>query len=164
VPVNAELRRKDANGNLVDYVLVDDTENLATGLADPSIDYGARTRLDSIVAKLGATLNVQINQAAEWSCVGETADDELVITKPAEMGVRHYLSGIFVAYNSLVTGGSLTIESPTGVVVFQTFVHNQRDFDFSKAIQCPVGADATLRLDASGLGVVARGTIQGYTR
>jgi hypothetical protein len=56
VPVNAELRRKNEAGELVDFVLVDDVENPDTGLADPSIDYGARSRLDTVVARLESLL------------------------------------------------------------------------------------------------------------
>lgn len=52
MPVNAELRRKNGQGDLVDYVLVDDPENTETALADPSIDYGTRARLTELVNQL----------------------------------------------------------------------------------------------------------------
>jgi hypothetical protein len=105
-----------------------------------------------------------IPQAAEWSVVGEANGEGLVLTKVGEAGMRHYVSGFFLAYNSLVTGAGMVIESPSGTPVFETFVHSQRDVDFSKATRCPVGADVILRLDAGGSNVSARGTIQGYTR
>jgi hypothetical protein len=56
MPVEAELRRKNGTGDLVDYVLVDDAANPQTGLADPTVDYGARTRLDTVVTNLESIL------------------------------------------------------------------------------------------------------------
>lgn len=56
MPVEAELRRKNGTGQLVDYVLVDDPENPETALADPSVDFGVRSRLDTVVANLESIL------------------------------------------------------------------------------------------------------------
>lgn len=58
MPVNAELRRKNQAGDLVDYVLVDDPENSETALADPTVDFGARARLDAIATRLSDPLTV----------------------------------------------------------------------------------------------------------
>ena len=56
MPVEAQLRRKNAQGDVVDYVLVDDTDNPDTALSDPTVDYGVRTRLSAILAELGQKL------------------------------------------------------------------------------------------------------------
>jgi hypothetical protein len=62
--VEAELRRRDTSGQVVDYVLVDDPDNAATLLSDPTVDFGTRARLDAIAADIAA-LEMTVGTAAD---------------------------------------------------------------------------------------------------
>lgn len=68
--VDANLQRRDSLGALQPWVLVDDAENAATGLSDPTVDLGVRQRLDSVLAELETT----------GDAVGSTADAESLAT------------------------------------------------------------------------------------
>lgn len=74
--VEAELARK-SGGATVPWELVDDPDNPETGLADPSIDYGVRTRLDAVVEKLTGPLTVAGLVPAEFDQInlGYTGDE-----------------------------------------------------------------------------------------
>lgn len=75
MPVNAELRRKNAQGELVDYVLVDDTENPDTALSDPTVDYGVRARLATIANQLANPVNTMIPAVFDHLTLSYTGDD-----------------------------------------------------------------------------------------
>lgn len=54
MPIEAELKRRDAAFNPVDWKLVPDADNTDTILSDPVKDFGVRTRLDEIKTQLEA--------------------------------------------------------------------------------------------------------------
>jgi hypothetical protein len=75
VPVSAELRRKNAQGDLVDYVLVDDGENLQTELSDPTVDHGVRSRLSTIASQLANPVNTLVPAVFDHLTLSYTGDD-----------------------------------------------------------------------------------------
>jgi hypothetical protein len=75
MPVSAELRRKNTQGDLVDFVLVDDAENPDTALSDPTVDYGARARLDAIAAQLANPVSTLIPATFDHLTLSYTGND-----------------------------------------------------------------------------------------
>jgi hypothetical protein len=109
MPVNAELRRKNAQGDLVDYVLVDDTENAETALSDPTVDYGARSRLDTVVARLEALAARFDDPLGVVSGLVPTDYDQISLgyTNGVLTSVVYHQSGTLVATLTLTYTGSL---------------------------------------------------------
>lgn len=75
VPVEAELRRKNEAGDLVDYVLVEDVENPVTGLADPTVDYGVRSQLEAIAGQLTNPVNTLVPAIFDHLTLSYTGND-----------------------------------------------------------------------------------------
>jgi hypothetical protein len=58
VEIEAELKRRSALDDLVNWLLVNDPANADTGLSDPVIDHGARALLLDVLTALQGTLQV----------------------------------------------------------------------------------------------------------
>lgn len=101
MPVNAELRRKNAQGELVDYVLVDDAENPETALSDPTVDYGTRERLDAVVARLEALATRLDDPLGVVSGLVPTNYDHIALSRTG----------------SDITGVTYRVGGPSGAVV-----------------------------------------------
>lgn len=50
--IDAELKRRAPDNSIVNWLLDDDIENTTSGFSDPVIDFGARSRLAQINAKM----------------------------------------------------------------------------------------------------------------
>ena len=75
MPVEAELRRKNEDGDLVDYVLVEDAENPVTGLADPTVDYGVRSQLEAIAGQLTNPVGTLVPEVFDHLTLSYTGND-----------------------------------------------------------------------------------------
>lgn len=69
--IEAELKRRDEDENLVAWKLVDDPSNATTGRSDPVVDAGVRSRLDAGIISLSPLIPEQYD-AIE---LGYTGDD-----------------------------------------------------------------------------------------
>ena len=108
--VEAELARK-SGGATVPWELVEDAANPETGLADPTIDYGARSRLDQVVTRLQALEDRFDDPLAVVQGLVPTEYDEISLSYTGDdlTGVTYRQDGTIVATLTLsYTGSRLT--------------------------------------------------------
>lgn len=131
VDVDAELKRRNSTGGLVDWLLVADTENTVSALSDPSIEYGVRSRLGAlstsawttgsgsvigvlkgIYGRLGAPLSVALTSGSLAALEAVTVSGTVALTS----GSLAALESVTVTGTVALTSGSLAaLESVTVV-------------------------------------------------
>lgn len=158
-----KIAGKDAGG-LVQTILTKSTGELdlpavvAELVAIKGKDFASQTTLASVLAELEAKSN-----PAEWTQTA-TADNAMAsVTRAAEVGKRHYITGISASFSA---ANVKLLELKDGAAVIGNFhVHNQRDVEFGVPIELTANSAAELSLPASGTaGVIGAVTLRGFTR
>jgi len=109
----------------------------------------------------GTTWGMQ-PQAAEWSITTTATNAAATVTRAAESGKRHYITGISGSFGAAQI--ALMTLSDGGTTVGNYHVHNQRDVEFGGApVQMGVNAAAALSLGAGAASVVGAATLRGFT-
>jgi hypothetical protein len=99
---------------------------------------------------------------AEWTLTATADNAVAAVTRPAEAGRRHYVTGISGSYSAALAG---LMRLLAGVAVIGSFhAHNQRDIELAAPIELPENTAVTLDLAASGtLGQIGAVVLRGYT-
>jgi len=117
--------------------------------------------LDDCVCVTGTVTSTA--QPATWTMNATSAGNTaVVITRPAEVGLRHYITAILLGYDvSPTTGKTYTLAS--GGTLIDQFVDENFDYMFTFPIQCPVNTSVVLTLGPGGINVIGKITLIGYT-
>jgi hypothetical protein len=99
---------------------------------------------------------------AEWTLTATADNAVATVTRAAEAGRRHYVTGVSGSFSAALIR---LMRLLTGAIVVGSFhVHNSRDVEFATPIEVPENTAATLDLAASGtLGQVGAVVLRGYT-
>lgn len=99
---------------------------------------------------------------SEWSLTATADNAVATVTRPAEVGRRHYVTGISGSLSATLIRLMRLLSGTT--VVGSFYVHNARDVEFATPIELPENTAAALDLAASGtLGQVGAVVLRGYT-
>lgn len=99
---------------------------------------------------------------SEWSATATADNAVATVTRAAEAGRRHYVTGISGSFSVVLVR---LMRLLAGATVLGSFhVHNARDVEFTIPIELPENTAAVLDLAASGtLGQVGAVVLRGYT-
>lgn len=99
--------------------------------------------------------------ASEWSLTATATAAAVTVTRPAEAGRRHYVTGISGSFGAAQI--ALMTLSNGATVIGNFHTHNVRDVIFPAPIELTAGNAATLTLGAGAAGVVGAVVLRGYT-
>jgi len=101
----------------------------------------------------------------EGAIATANADNALAtVTKAAEAGKAHYVTGVSGGYSAAVAGGLLVLKD--GITeIGRWYIHNALDLSFADApLKCTPGSAVSAELSASGtLGVIGAVNLTLYT-
>lgn len=124
-------------------------------------------RPEAVVQSMAA--GADPHASSGWSEAGAAADNaQATATHAAEAGKSHYVTGVSAAFSAAVVGALLEVkEDPGGgseAVLYRTYVHDQRDLEFPKALKATEGLAVGAELGASGgAGTTGVVSLSGYT-
>lgn len=105
-----------------------------------------------------------LDEVSSWTeTVVGAAATEVVVTRPAEAGLSHYVTAITASFSAAQIA-LLTLEFPALTVEANIHVHNAVTVVLPKPLRLPVNTAAVARLAAGAAGVIGAVTMFGYTR
>lgn len=98
-----------------------------------------------------------------WSITATADNLAATVTRAAEAGKSHYITGLAGSFSAAVAGRLLTL-ADGGTTIGNFYVHNQLALSFEKPIKLTANSAAALSLAASGtVGQIGAVTLMGYT-
>lgn len=105
-----------------------------------------------------------IGLKSTWTLEGASADNTaLTKTKAAEVGRRHYVTGVFVATDAALTDGIVVTVKDGATVIGQLHLRDRRDLPLPAPLEITAGAAFEISIPAAGLGIASSIFVTGFT-
>lgn len=118
------------------------------------------SRLNINIASVASAAD--LHAVSNWTATTTADNAAATVTKAAESGKSHYITGISGSYSVALI--KLMTLKDGAAVIGNFYIHNQRDIVFAKPVKITAGNAAELSLSASGTAAqIGAVTMTGYT-